>query len=104
MKSLIDLSPISNFFKKKDEEPKEATFTLSEVMAILEEALMGSEQDAEHLDWDNIEYDVDIDCDRRVYINNVDVSSQLEEVFDSVFECFESLINDYVELRKENNS
>jgi len=104
MKSLLDLSPIFNFINNKDKEPKEPTFTLSEVMAILEEALVRSEEDTGDINWNDIEYDVDIDWDKRICINNVDVSSQLEKVFDSVFECFESLINDYVELRKENNS
>jgi hypothetical protein len=104
MKSLLDLSPIFNFINNKDKELKEPTFTLSEVMAMLEQAITRSEEDAEHLDWSNMEYDVDVDWDKRICINNVDVSSQLEKVFDSVFECFESLITDYVELRKENNS
>ena len=104
MKSLIDLSPIFNFLKKKDEEPKEPTFTLSEVMSILEEALTRSEEDTRDIHWDDIEYDVDIDWDKRICISNVDVSNQLEEVFDSVNDCFESLLNDYVELQKENNS
>jgi len=104
MKSLIDLSPIFNFLKKKDEEQKEPTFTLSEVMAILEEALVRSEEDTGDINWDDIEYDVDIDWHKRICINNVDVSSQLEEVFNSVNDCFEKLITDYVEMQKENNS
>ena len=104
MKSLLDLSPIFNFINNKDKEPKEPTFTLSEVMSILEEALCRSEEDTRDINWDDIKYDVDIDWDKRIYINNVDVSNELEEVFDSVFECFESLINDYVEMQKENNS
>jgi len=104
MKSLLDLSPIFNFINNKDKEPKEPTFTLSEVMAILEEALVRSEEDTGDINWDDIEYDVDIDWDKRICINNVDVSSQLEEVFNSVNNCFETLITDYVEMRKENNS
>jgi len=104
MKSLIDLSPIFNFLKKKDEEPKEPTFTLSEVKAILEEALVRSEEDTSSIYWDDIEYDVDIDWDKRVCISNVDASSQLEEVFNSVDDCFHRLLTDYVEMQKENNS
>jgi hypothetical protein len=104
MKSLLDLSPIFNFIKNKDKEPKEPTFTLSEVMSILEQALWKSEEDTRDINWDNIEYDVNIDSDKRIYINNVDVLNQLEEVFNSVDNCFETLITDYVEMRKENNS
>lgn len=104
MKNLIDLSSIFNLLKKKDEEPKEPTFTLSEVMSILEEAITRSEQDAGDINWDDIEYDVEISWDKRVCISNVDASNQLEEVFYSVNNCFESLITDYVEMRKENNS
>lgn len=104
MKSLIDLSPIFNFLKKKDEEPKEPIFTLSEVTAIFEEALMRADDDIRDISWDDIEYDVELDWDKRIYIHNVDASDQVEEVLNSVNDCFESLLTDYVELRKENNS
>ena len=104
MKSLIDLSPIFNFLKKKDEEPKEPTFTLSEVTAIFEEAIMRADDDIRDINWDDIEYDVDIDWDKRVCINNVDASDQVEDVLNSVNDCFEKLLNNYVELQKENNS
>jgi hypothetical protein len=103
MKSLIDLSPIFNFLKKKDEEPKEPTFTLSEVTAIFEEAIMRANDEVGNINWDDIEYNMDIDWTNTVYISNVDASYQVEEVIDSINNCFESLLTDYVELRKENN-
>lgn len=104
MKSLIDLSPIFNLLKKKDEEPKEPTFTLSEVTAMFDEALMRADDHIRNINWDDIEYDLEIDWDKRIYVNNVDASDHVEEITSSIDDCFHELLNDYVELRKENNS
>lgn len=104
MKSLINLSPIFNFLKKKDEKSKEPTFTFSEVIAIFDEALIRADDGIGCINWDDIEYDLEIDWDKRVCINNVDASDQIEEVTGYIDDCFHRLLKDYVELRKENNS
>ena len=103
MKNLINMKPIFDLLNNKNKKPKEPTFTLSEVMALLEEALMRCEEDVRDIYWDDVEYDVDIDWDKRIYINNIDASSQIEEILDSVDNCFKSIINSYVEMQKENN-
>ena len=66
MKSLINLSPIFNFLKKKDEKSKEPTFTLSEVIAIFDEALMRADDGIGCINWDDIEYDLEIDWDKTM--------------------------------------
>jgi hypothetical protein len=77
---------------------------LSEVTAIFEEAIMRADDDIRDINWDDIEYEVEIGWDKRVCVNNVDASDQVGDVLNSVNDCFEKLLTDYVELRKENNS
>ena len=97
------MKPIFDLLNNKNKKPKEPTFTLSEVMSLLEQTLIRSEEDAEDINWDDIEYGVDIDWKKRIYIKNVDASSQVKEIIDSVDNCFKSIIYSYIEMQKENN-
>lgn len=93
------MKALTKFFTKKQ---KEQTFTRSEVLAILEMVLHRASE--YNIDWNDIEYSVDIDWDKRVYISDVDASCQVEELLDAISDTFENSLDDFIEMEKENNT
>jgi len=92
------MKALNKLFTKKE---KEQTFTRSEVVAILEMVL--DRVSDSNIDWNEIEYSVDIDWDKRIYITDVDASYQVEELLNEISDAFETSLDEFIEMEKENN-